>query len=197
MIRIKVLKKIYDSRKVRRAPLQERMDCLDKSQIKCSNCTGKCCTLVANSMMLTPIEAMDLRLYLYENWLWNDELKEKLRQCIKDFRLGETLDLGRGRSFRRTYTCPFYMTTFPGCPLPTEVKPYGCLAFNPTKGKPTDGEGCSSDMELLGKRESQMPKETEINQVLKDDLKLTWDKLPIPLALLEIDKKFENESSLY
>lgn len=184
-----LLKNIYESKKKRRLLLQERMNCLDSANSNCSNCSGKCCTFMANSMMITPIEAMDLYIYLNEENLWNDELKDKLKQSIKDFRLSETFDIGRGRSFRRTYTCPFYMTKFPGCPLPTEIKPYGCLAFNPTKGQPAAGEGCASALDLLEKREKSMPQEGNINQKLKDYMKLDWDKLPIPVALLEINKE--------
>jgi len=191
MIEVSLLNKIYESKQKRRELLQQRMNCLDLAQTNCSNCTGKCCTFMANSMMITPIEAIDLRRFLYENHLWNDELKMKLQECVKEFRLHETFDLGRGRTFRRTYTCPFYQTTFPGCPLPTKVKPYGCLAFNPTKGTPADGESCKSALDLLEQREDSMPFEGSINEELKENLKLDWNKLPIPVALLEIDKRLE------
>ncbi len=183
-------KKIYESKGLRRSGLLERMSSLDTSNVNCSNCAGKCCTMMANSMMITPIEAVDLRSYLYEKWMWNDELKEKLKECVKDFRLDDMLNLGRGRTFRRTYTCPFYMSTFPGCPLPAEVKPYGCLGFNPTVGTPKEGEGCTTDLNLLEEREGHMASEEEINLRLKEYLDLDWDKKPIPVALLEIDEKF-------
>ncbi len=187
---IGIFKSIYESKGDRRSHLLERMSSLDSSKVNCSNCAGKCCTMMANSMMITPIEAVDLRSYLYEKWMWTDELKEKLKECVKDFRLDENLNLGRGRTFRRTYTCPFYMNQFPGCPLPAEVKPYGCLAFNPTIGTPKDGEGCTSDRELLEKRENAVDSEEGTNLRLKKYLNLDWDKLPIPVALLEIDERF-------
>lgn len=186
-----IFRTIYESKNERRRELLEQMCSLDNSKVNCSNCAGKCCTMMANSMMITPIEAVDLRSFLYEKWMWNDELKERLKECIKDFRLEDVIDLGRGRSFRRTYTCPFYLNKFPGCPLPAHVKPYGCLAFNPTEGTPKEGEGCKSDMDLLEQREELMTCEEEINRNLKVYLGLNWDKKPIPVALLEIDEKFE------
>ncbi len=183
-----LFRKIYESQFERRDNLLFNMNQLDEKSTNCSNCTGKCCTMMANSMMVTPIEAIDLRSHLYEKWLWNDELKERLQQCIDDFRLDEHLDLGRGRAFRRTYTCPFYKNQSLGCPLPPAIKPYGCLAFNPTAGRPIDGQGCKSDLKSLEKRESLVSDEEELNNRLKAYLGLDWDKKPIPVALLEIDE---------
>ncbi|MBC99400.1 MAG: hypothetical protein CME63_16775 [Halobacteriovoraceae bacterium] len=185
------LNKIIESRYLRRENLIVNMQSLETKNINCSSCQGKCCTMMANSMMMTPIETMDLYKYLKDEGLWTNELIDKLTSCIKDFRLAEQLDLGRGRVFRRTYTCPFYLNQFPGCPLPRSVKPYGCLAFNPGQGTPSDGEGCHSELALLEKREDLVESEEDLNQLLKERMNLTWEKLPIPVALLEMDKVWE------
>ena len=188
---LSLFRKVYESMSNRRENLINKMCNLDQSNINCSSCRGKCCTLMANSMRITPIEAIDMRTFLYEKWQWNDELKEKLQKCIADFRLDEHIDFGRGRSFRRTYTCPFYLNEFPGCPFPAKIKPYGCLGFNPAEGKPIDGEGCFSDMKILEEREQLVANESELNEKVREYLDLDWDKLPIPVALLAIDKKLD------
>lgn len=173
----------------RRSNLVTYMSDLEKKDTNCSGCRGKCCTFVANSMMVTPIEAYDLYHYLVENDLWGSELEENLDNCIKSFRLNDGLSLGRGREFRRTYTCPFYLNRFPGCPLPRNVKPYGCLAFNPGEGTPKEGEGCHSELSLLIDRESLLKDEEALNLKIKNVLGLNWDKLSIPMALKDIDEK--------
>lgn len=170
----------------RRKLLLERMDQLSSTQITCADCTGKCCTFQANSMQMTALETEDLYSYLIENNQWNDELVERLQNCIKEYRLDNEISTGGTTSFRRTYTCPFFKHKSLGCPLPPEVKPYGCLAFNALSSGVKDGENCKSDLDLLKDRESQ--EEEAENQKLKEEKAYSWDKLPIPMALLERHK---------
>lgn len=167
----------------RRKTLLEAMNGLEENNISCRNCTGKCCTFHANSMRMTALETEDLYQYLKINSLWTKELVEKLKTCIKEYRLDIDIPTKAGTSFRRTYTCPFFKHESLGCPLPPEVKPYGCLAFNAKGEAVEDGENCSSDLNLLKERES---KEEELeNSKLKEAYGYYWDKLPIPMALLE------------
>ena len=188
--------KVYNSRRLRREALLTPMEKNSNEDIGCKQCDGRCCTFRANSMMLTPIEAIDLRAYFYENDLWDEMFEHRLHECIKEFRLDEGLSLGRGRSFRRTYTCPFFLGGFPGCPIPLENKPYGCLAFNPTRGNPEEGESCSSLISNLHDREFSYDEEDIINEKMRKGLNLDWEKLPIPLALLDIDSKLRDDEDI-
>ena len=63
------------------------MNGLEENNISCRNCTGKCCTFHANSMRMTALETEDLYQYLKINSLWTKELVEKLKTCIKEYRL--------------------------------------------------------------------------------------------------------------
>ncbi len=67
----------------------------------------------------------------------------RLEDSVRRFGLGRP-EAGDGRRAlaRRRYTCPFYLE--PGCALPFEVKPLGCLAFNPRGGGLTDGGNCGT-----------------------------------------------------
>lgn len=170
----------------RRNLLLEAMTGLEEKNITCRDCTGKCCTFQANSMRMTALETEDLYQYLRSNSLFTETLKEKLKTCISEYRLDKDIPTKGGTSFRRTYTCPFFKHESLGCPLPPEVKPYGCLAFNALGTGVEDGENCASDLDLLKNRESD--EEEEKNLKLKEELGYYWDKLPIPMALLERDK---------
>jgi hypothetical protein len=170
----------------RRKLLLEAMTGLENKNITCRDCTGKCCTFNANSMRMTALETEDLYNYLISNSLWTDALKEKLKACIVEYRLDVEIPTKGGTSFRRTYTCPFFKQESFGCPLPPEVKPYGCLAFNAIGSGVKDGENCASDLDLLKDRESSQ--EESENSELKEKHGYYWDKLPIPMALLERDK---------
>ncbi len=137
-------------------------------------------------MQMTPVETKDLYEYLSSNLLWNEALVQRLKDNILEFRLDKEISTGRNTSFRRSYTCPFFKHESLGCPLPPEVKPYGCLAFNAISPGVKDGENCKSDLELLKRRESE--EEELINKEMIKEKKLFWEKLPIPMALLEWDR---------
>jgi hypothetical protein len=124
-------------------------------------------------MQITKAEALDIYQYLYENNLLNSELIAQLESTVKNYRLDiEMPALGKNINFRRTYTCSFYTPGATGCSLPFEVKPLGCLAFNPTEEKSYELLNCLSDQKLL-------------EQVSE----MNTNKLPIPMAVLEIIKQ--------
>ena len=176
---------------LRRKVLIERMQELEASGSSCSGCQGTCCTYEANSMMTTPLETLELLLYLKSTAQQNHELKEKLQETVKKYRLDFSSGNGRRSFIRRTYTCPFFNHRELGCPLPREIKPYGCLAFNSHHPELKAQEHCYSETPLLRQREEQSLGEKELNQKIKSRYQLTWEKLPLPLALLECwDKDF-------
>jgi hypothetical protein len=141
----------YERRKI----LIDEMKKLEQANITCSKCAGHCCTYEKNSMMVTPLEAQDIFSYLKENNRLNHELHQKLSTCIQDFRLNHPMPGNGKRSFmRRTYTCPFFKDQHLGCSLPVEIKPYGCLGFNPTTSGEVLGKDCNSNQKLLIERES-------------------------------------------
>lgn len=69
--------------------------------------------------------------------------RNRLESAVERFGLGRP-EAGDGRRSlaRRRYTCPFYEA--PGCALPFDVKPLGCLAFNPRRAGLTDGGDCGT-----------------------------------------------------
>lgn len=126
-------------------------------------------------MMITPIEAMDLMQYLREQSLLTPELWQKCQATIKQYRLGLGVGNGKRSFLRRTYTCPFFAGAEFGCPLPREIKPYGCLAFNSHHPTLKASEHCFSDTALL--EELPSASATEFPQ-------LNWEKLSIPEAII-------------
>ncbi len=140
-------------------------------------------------MMVTPLETMELLNYLKAQNLWNEELKTKLDETVKKFRLDQTLGSGKKSFLRRTYTCTFFNHQELGCPLPFDVKPFGCLAFNSHHSTLKASEHCYSDIPLLERREALHPEEKHQNEELQKQFKLHWEKLPLPLALLELASK--------
>lgn len=173
----------------RRSIILESMSSLDSQKINCHQCTGTCCTFKANSMKITPIEAIDLLNFLESKNRTGPELINLLQDCVKEFRLDYELSIGGSRSFRRTYTCPFFNGEKKGCTIAPQYKPYGCLAFNPFKSNVIDGENCKSNILLLQKREELEINELEINKKIIKELNLNWNKESIPVALLSIIKK--------
>lgn len=158
--------------KSRRQILLNEMDSLNRSGINCFDCPGHCCTSLANSMMITATETSDIVTYLKKSGRFTEELKVRLADTIKKFRLDVPMPGNGRRSFlRRTYDCPFFEGKSLGCSLPKEVKPYGCLGFNPTEPGETEGKSCSSNQLLLAKREDEFPEDVS-------------NKLPLPVALL-------------
>ncbi len=136
-------------------------------------------------MMVTPIEAVELVDYLKANNLFDDELKNRLLETVSKYRLDQSVGDGKRSFLRRTYTCPFFNHKELGCPLPREVKPFGCLAFNAHDVEKKAGEFCFSEIEVLEKREADNTDETALNEKLKIQYSLYWDKTPLPVALLD------------
>lgn len=197
-----ILKDIYQEADLpraheRRKILIGQMHDLESSQIHCFNCPGTCCTSVANSMMTTPIEALEIVASLNVNLMSEVELsdlKKELTDTVKSYRLDVEVYTGKKMitGLRKTYTCPFFKREAKGCALSRSAKPYGCLGFNPTKTD-DNGKNCSSDVNLLTLREDSFsPSETLANQKIKEIFKLDWDKKNMPQALLEIIHILEN-----
>lgn len=172
----------------RRKVILDQMDSLQEKGINCFNCVGHCCTAVANSMQTTALETQDILHYLRESQRWTDELKEKLQANVQKFRLDAIPGNGKRNYLRKTYDCPFFEGKSLGCSIPKEVKPYGCLGFNPTQPLETEGKSCRSDQKILIQREESCSEEFLLNNEIKQKFKLWWDKLPLPLALLEAEK---------
>jgi len=187
------LQSIIKSRKeeqgLARRPMLSRMSALEGSAVTCIGCPGTCCTFLANSMQMTPLETIDLYYYLQENNLWTGDLEDRLKNNISDFRLDKRT--GPGSGIRKSYTCPFFGAKALGCPIPPKVKPYGCLGFNPTlKGNspgPKESQ-CQSSKEDLIERERILSHEEKENLWLKEHLGLYWHKESIPIALLDIHR---------
>jgi hypothetical protein len=170
----------------RRKTLIERMQQLENSGLNCRDCQGTCCTYEANSMMVTPIEAFELYTYLKDQGQFDVELKTRLEENVRTYRLDQSLGNGKKSFIRRTYTCPFFNHKELGCPFPVEVKPFGCLAFNAHHEKQKAGEFCFSEKEILQKREEEFQlDEAKENEELKKKFSLYWDKVPLPVALLD------------
>ncbi len=157
----------------------------------CYSCKGVCCTFEMNSMQTTPLETIELYHYLKSENRINKNLIEKLSETISWYRLDKELPSDGKRQFaRRTYTCPFLEAGDKGCTISRAAKPYGCLGFNPDIKNSVGEMGCSSDQNLLLERENLFKEfEDTENQDLKNQLNLTWDKLPMPVALLQIIEK--------
>lgn len=167
------------------------MDSLEKRGISCASCTGTCCTFTANSMQITPLEALDLYEHLRSNNAFTATLIATLESTIERFALDQPSAGDGRRSFsRRRYTCPFFGDKALGCPLPTQAKPYGCLAFNARVQGVRDGENCASDSETLKQRESR--EENALNKSVQATLGLTWDKETIPVALLAVHARLRD-----
>lgn len=173
----------------RRKVLTDSMNKLKGSGVNCLSCTGLCCTFISNSMQTDPVQTLELYLYLRETGMWNEDLIKDLLDVIKNNRLDYEIPSGNRSSFRRTYTCPFYNKGPKGCSISPDSKPFGCLGFNAFDENVSDGKNCKSDLSLLKKREDEFSQcEKMSNDYLKKSLNLYWDKLPMPLALIELHK---------
>ncbi len=173
------------TRATRRAPLLAAMTGLEERGVSCASCKGTCCTFVANSMQITPLEAVDLYLHLDDTREFTAALTARLDEAVARFALDRPAAGDGRRAFsRRRYTCPFFGAKALGCPLPRAAKPYGCLAFNARSAGVGDGEDCASDTATLAGRESAP--EDALNAALKAELGLGWDKESIPVALLAL-----------
>lgn len=173
----------------RREILISRMNELESRGMGCLGCEGTCCTFQANSMLMTPLEALEMMQHLKAQNLLTVDLKLKLEQAVTKYRLESKFQDVRRSYLRKTYTCPFFNHQELGCPLPREIKPYGCLAFDSHHETLKAGEHCYSEKELLEKREALHPEENELNQKVKKDFGILWEKAPIPNALLDLWEK--------
>ena len=175
----------------RRDVVIDQMATLEKQGIHCRTCAGTCCTSVANSMQITPLEALEILLNLKEI-LSNQETKlkliEQLKNTIQLYRLDKEIYTGKKNqeSLRKRYTCPFFNFGTIGCALSRGFKPYGCLGFNAVVEN-DNGQSCRSDLGILETREQHfIHAENLSNTFLKTKWNILWDKKSIPEALLEI-----------
>ncbi len=176
-----------DGPKLRRESLNKRMQALNEQGKDCSNCSGFCCTSAHNSMLITPLEALELYSYLNRKNRVTEELVDRLKQNISEFRLDKELLVGSGRVFRRNYTCPFYRHEGFGCSISPKHKPYGCLSFNSTASGVNSSGHCKVYGEVIEEREAiYKKKEDSANEYLKTKLGLYWDKKNISSALIEL-----------
>ena len=109
---------------VRRQNIIMLMDQLSDSDINCFKCSGTCCTFEANSMKITPLEAVELYLFLESKDLLGFELNKILGEVITHYRLDVEIQTHRYQQMRKTYTCPFYSRGSKGCSISPEYKPY-------------------------------------------------------------------------
>jgi hypothetical protein len=180
----------------RRKILIDRMEELARQGQDCQNCAGTCCTFEANSMMVTPLEAWEIFEFLKSSDLLDQNLKEKIFKTIKEFRLDQSTGNGKRSFIRRTYTCPFFHHRELGCALPKEVKPYGCLAFNAHHETIKAKEFCYSEKKLLMERDELFSKQEEMeNERVKNQYKIYWDKLPLPVALVDFFNADDQQSN--
>lgn len=178
----------------RRQFLLEDMTQLESRGISCLGCSGTCCTDFANSMMVTPIEIVDLFSYLVKNTPDLPALKLKMQATADKYKL-DILPAGikKKSQYRRTYTCPFFLGAEFGCPLPRDVKPYGCLGFNRQKKEADVDQDCWSNLEVL-KAQDQGNNDQVLNNWIKSELRLDWDKDYLPLAVIQFIDLFTAET---
>lgn len=174
----------------RRFALIKEMELLEGKTIHCFTCPGTCCTSQANSMQITPIEALEILQSLQVDQFDNSQMsafKERMTSTVSGYRLNVEIYTGKKNSsaLRKNYTCPFFNNGLLGCGLSRSAKPYGCLGFNP-KTSDDNGQTCSSNIEVLEQREhSFQSKEDLVNAQIRKELKLPWIKQNIPQALLD------------
>lgn len=191
MATLEQLKRIIPKEpRLRRQVLIDEMSTLEANGYHCFQCTGICCTFVANSMMTTPLETAELLLFLVQEERWNANTMERLRETVRHYRLDREPPGDGRRSFsRRTYTCPFFNEQQLGCSISRSAKPYGCLGFNARSKGVTEGGDCASNTQLLAQRDDIFGAlERELNQRIQQALGLTWEKLPMPQALLVLSE---------
>jgi hypothetical protein len=187
---------IYDTNQLlssleRRSALIHEMELLEGKTIHCFTCPGTCCTSQANSMQVTPIEALEILQSLkVDEWTKEEfiSFKERMNKNISQYRLNVEIYTGKKNSqaLRKNYTCPFFNNGSLGCGLSRSSKPYGCLGFNP-KTSEDNGQSCSSNSDLLKERDDLfLSSEEAANSQIRKDLKLFWIKQTIPQALLDV-----------
>lgn len=193
------LSDLYDTNELlsshdRRAALIHEMELLEGKTIHCFTCPGTCCTSQANSMQITPVEALEILESLNVDQFNEEELnlfKARMNQTVTGYRLNVEIYTGKKNSqaLRKNYTCPFFNNGSLGCGLSRSAKPYGCLGFNP-KTSDDNGQSCSSNTDLLNDREVSFQEREEIvNAQIRSELNLPWIKQNIPQALLDVINK--------
>lgn len=178
-----------ESSRKRRELLINTMSSKEEAGLDCSACSGYCCTYSHNSMQVDPIQALEALVGLESEGRVNEKLVESLKSNISKFRLDKDFGLSSSRSLRRFYTCPFFKNESLGCSISRSYKPYGCLSFNANEADVSVEGKCSSDQELLKLRGNQFKSEDGVNQLLIDKMNLWWEKLPFPVALIELISK--------
>ncbi|MBY0413066.1 MAG: hypothetical protein K2Q18_02820, partial [Bdellovibrionales bacterium] len=148
----------FSSAFTRREELITEMDNLEKASIHCMSCPGTCCTFQANSMQITPIEALEILHGLnFDDYtdLEKESFKARMKKTVSEYRLDVEVYTGKKNStvLRKNYTCPFFNNGSLGCSLSRSTKPYGCLGFNPKKNE-DNGKSCASNTDLLQNREN-------------------------------------------
>ncbi|EQC51566.1 hypothetical protein [Bacteriovorax sp. DB6_IX] len=183
------------SGKERRELLATQMYDNEAKGLDCMSCTGRCCTYEANSMQMTSVEALEAMALLEKKGLLTEEVKSRLEDCVKEFRLDQYIQIASGEFFRKSYTCPFYFYPSFGCGLGVDSKPYGCIAFNPCESGQKDGGNCQSDLDIQEKR-NEIYEESEelVNKNLFKEEGISLMKEPIPVKLLEFWNKYIKES---
>lgn len=180
---------IQDSRKLRNK-LVQRMQELDAKAINCMHCSGVCCTKARNSMMVTPLEAVDLYFYLIENIKDQEMLWKNVENSITDFGLDREIYV-KNKLMRKNYTCPLFKFESFGCPVEPHLKPFGCLGYNALAANVKDGENCASDTALLEAVDQEIKPELDrLNKAIREHCKIDFDKTNIPMALLKIKQLF-------
>lgn len=184
---------IDETHRSRRDPIRKEMESLILSGKNCFSCVGHCCTFLYNSMQVTPLEALDVYTYLHFENRINKDLVDLLKLCVKTYRLDVEISLGRKGNLRKNYTCPFFIQGPRGCSISPSYKPYGCLGFNPMEKDVSEEGKCTSYTIVLEQREKIFfESEKSMNENLKENLNIYWDKENLPVALLYlIDKLWE------
>lgn len=196
------LSDLYDTQAIasshdRRFALIKEMEILEGKTIHCFTCPGTCCTSQANSMQITPIEALEILQSLHIDQFDAEkmkEFKERMNQTISGYRLNVEIYTGKKNSaaLRKNYTCPFFNNGSLGCGLSRSAKPYGCLGFNP-KAEGDNGKNCSSNIEVLEVRENSFQSSEDlVNAQIRKELNLPWTKQNIPQALLDVINSLYN-----
>jgi hypothetical protein len=162
------------------------MRALAAEGVGCAGCmTSACCTFVANSMRVTPLEAVDLLDALSAAGRAGPELVQSLEATVRRFGLDRPAPGDGRRSFgRRRYTCPFLRDGALGCSIAQDAKPYGCLAYNARRAGVVDGEDCASDQLLLDGVHGAA--EAALSDALARELGVSWTSASIPEALLDL-----------
>jgi len=141
-------------------------------------------------MQVTPLEAWDIMVFLRRQGRWHQELLTELQACVSRYQLDRELPGDGRRGFmRRTYTCPFFKPQALGCTISPERKPVGCLAFNPRRSGIMDGQDCGHDM---ADQHFDARWETR-NARCRSRWNISWEKKPIPLALIDFFELFPGE----